>query len=107
MLDKSLYYTVLCNILRIFLSVFSVLFKGNFEYINIILQIQKVFNFRKVSSCNLESFKTCQVGARQHIKVLKGNVKTTMTGSLQLMLLLLLMSAVEMNERFQYYQNYR
>jgi len=30
-----------------------------------------------------------------------------MTGSLQLMLLLLLMSAVEMNERFQYYQNYR
>jgi len=30
-----------------------------------------------------------------------------MTGSLQAMVLLLLMSAVEMNERFQYYQNYR
>ena len=88
-------------------SYIPVLFRGNFEYINIIFPIQKVFNFRKVSSCNLESFKTCQVEARQHIKVLKGNVNTTMTGSLQLMLLLLLMSAVEMNERFQYYQNYR
>ena len=45
MVEKSLNY--------FYTTYLSVLFKGNFE--TIILPIQKVFNFRKVLSCNLES----------------------------------------------------